>query len=299
MQWGLQDTLSSQTANAVSASTGRVNLDVDEKQNYAVVVQRYGYATYMEVMPGKEIPDHIRLTKAPVASGKCLNTMFTVYNAAGSLALNGARITLTGPCIVNTINVYSDPDGFVTACMPTECQVKAEVQKDGYAIHNFTFSPGEEDEHWTVYLKDAKGLTLPAAPIASGTVIVLDNIYYDFDKSAIRKGDAEELNSLASVLKQYPDLTIELTSHTDTRGTAEYNMELSQRRSESSKSYLILHGVAASRIITKAAGESSPRNHCTDGVPCTEAEHQYNRRTEVRITNPAQGMEVRYKDGKR
>ena len=56
-----------------------------------------------------------------------------------------------------------------------------------------------------------------------------------------------------NILKQYPDLTIELTSHTDTRGTAEYNMELSERRSESSKSYLVLLGIDASRIITKGS----------------------------------------------
>jgi len=72
-------------------------------------------------------------------------------------------------------------------------------------------------------------------------------------------------------------------------------MELSQKRSESSKSYLVLQGIAASRIITKAAGETAPRNKCLDDVPCSEEEHQYNRRTEVRIINPAQGMQIKYK----
>ena len=124
---------------------------------------------------------------------------------------------------------------------------------------------------------------------------MLDNIYYDFNKSEIRKSDAGELVALAKILKEFPDLKIELTSHTDTRGTAEYNMELAERRSASSKSYLILLGIDGKRIETKAAGESEPRNKCIDGVPCTEAEHQYNRRTEVRIINPAQGMEVKYK----
>ncbi len=295
LHWGVQDTLSIQTADAVSSPSGRVQLNIDDKLNYALVVQHDDYLPYTEVMSGEDIPTYIRLLRVPEMSTKCLNTLFTVYNSTGSTSINGARITLSGQCIINTINVFTDPDGFVTACLPTGCQVKAEIEKEGYAMHTFTLSPSEEDEHWTVYLKDAAGLTSPTAPIASGTVIVLDNIYYDFNKSAIRKGDAEELISLANILKQYPDLTIELTSHTDTRGTAEYNMELSERRSESSKSYLVLRGIASSRIVTKATGETSPRNHCTDGVPCTEEEHQYNRRTEVRITNPAKGMEVRYK----
>jgi outer membrane protein OmpA-like peptidoglycan-associated protein len=72
-------------------------------------------------------------------------------------------------------------------------------------------------------------------------------------------------------------------------------MELSKRRSESSKSYLVLLGVDAGRIVTKAVGESAPRNKCLDDVPCTEAEHQFNRRTEVKIINPAEGMQVKYK----
>ena len=292
IRWGVEDTLSTATADAISPPTGRVQLNANDKIKYALVVQHKNYSSYIQVLPGSEIPAYVRLKKLPEVTGKCLNTLFTVYNANGSAPVNGARITITGPCVVNTINVFTDPDGFVTACLPTGCQLKVEVQKDGYEIYTFSISPTEADEHFTVNLKAG----ISPSQIASGSVIILDNIYYDFNKSAIRKGDAEELNSLAIILKQYPDVTIELTSHTDTRGTAEYNMELSERRSESSKSYLVSRGVASSRIVTKAAGESSPRNHCTDGVPCTEAEHLYNRRTEVRIINPAQGMEVRYKN---
>ncbi|MFZ1676794.1 MAG: OmpA family protein [Saprospiraceae bacterium] len=295
LRWGIHDTLSFETANAISSSSGRVQLKVDNKVNYALVVQHGGYFPFVRVMRGEEIPTYVRLQHIPVVPEKCLNTQFTVYNESGSMSLNGANIMLSGPCVKVNLNIYTDPDGNIAACLPVGCQIKAEIQKPGYAMHTFTFTPSEENEKWTIYLKDAAGLTAPTAPIASGTVIVLDNIYYDFNKSEIRKGDADELTSLANILKQYPDLTIELTSHTDTRGTAEYNMELSKRRSESSKSYLVSRGIVASRIVTKAAGESEPRNHCLDGVPCSEEEHQYNRRTEVRITNPAQGMEVKYK----
>lgn len=295
LRWGIQDTLSFETADAITSSTGSAQLKVDNKENYALVVQRSDYLPFIRVMRGEEIPTYVRLYHAPVAPEKCLNTHFTVYNESGSEPLNGANIMLSGPCLKVNLNLYTDPMGNITACLPAGCQIKAEIQKPGYAMHTFTLTPSEENELWKIYLKDATGLTAPTAPISSGTVIVLDNIYYDFNKSEIRKGDADELISLANILKQYPDLTIELTSHTDTRGTAEYNMELSKRRSESSKSYLVSRGIASSRIVTKAAGESEPRNKCVDGVSCTEEEHQYNRRTEVRITNPAQGMEVKYK----
>lgn len=295
LRWGVTDTLSTVTADAVSGSNGRINMNIDPDQTYAIVVQHNDYIPYVNIIPGENLPAYIRLMKAPVVIEDCYQTMFTVYNADGSLLLNGAKVSLTGKCLKAPFAGYTDEKGTTSTCLKPNCTIKAEVEQVGYAPHAFSFSPSEEDEHWTVYLKSSATLTAPPSPIASGTIIVLDNIYYDFNKSAIRKSDAGELRALADILIQYPDLTIELTSHTDTRGTGEYNMELSERRSESSKSYLVLLGIDEDRINTKAAGESMPRNGCLDNVPCTESEHQYNRRTEVRITNPAQGMEVRYK----
>ncbi|MEP6646942.1 MAG: OmpA family protein [Saprospiraceae bacterium] len=295
LRWGIQDTLSTETSDAMTSPEGRAQLNANSKLNYALVIQKGDYLPFVKVIKGDEIPAFVRLIHTPIPTEKCLSTQFTVYNSSGSITLNGANIMLSGPCLKAGINMYTDENGNSTVCLPSDCQIKAEIQQPEYAMHTFTFTPSEDGEHWTVYLKDAAGLTAPTAPIASGTVIVLDNIYYDFNKSEIRKGDAQELISLADILKKYPDLTIELTSHTDTRGSADYNMELSRRRSESSKSYLVSHGIVSARIKTKAAGESQPRNRCVDGVPCSEEEHQYNRRTEVRITNPAQGMEVKYK----
>jgi outer membrane protein OmpA-like peptidoglycan-associated protein/Tol biopolymer transport system component len=211
LQWAVTDTLSTETADAISNAEGKVILLADKKLDYIVVGQHNEYQPYVKIAVGKNMPSFITLKQ------------------------------------IGQVEVAEAPK--------------------------------------------------TKAPIPSGTVIVLDNIYYDFNKSAIRQGEASELVALANTLKQYPELTIELTSHTDTRGSADYNMELSKKRSESSKSYLVLLGVDASRIVTRAAGESSPRNKCVDDVPCTEAEHQYNRRTEVRIINPEKDMEIKYKTG--
>lgn len=297
LRWGVTDTLSVQTADAVSGEDGRVEVMIDKNATYAVVVQHNEYLPYVSVFTAENIPSYIRLQRVPEKPVNCFNTLFTVFNAAGNKRLEGAKLHFTSQCLTVAADVTANIDGNAATCLPAACAIKAEITLEGYAPHSFTFSPSEEDEHWTVYLQSSDELTAPPSPIASGTIIVLDNIYYDFNKSAIRKSDAGELNALANILKQYPDLTIELTSHTDTRGSDEYNMELSEKRSESSKKYLMLLGIDASRIVTKAAGESMPRNRCTDGVECSEAEHQFNRRTEVKITNPAQGMEIRYKAG--
>jgi len=294
LRWSVTDTLSDETADGVADAFGKVTTETDEKATYVVVARQKGYTPYTQVLTGSEIPGTIILEREHTSTGPCLGTSFTVYNTSGDKELNGAKILLTGDCLTAPVTKYTDQSGSATFCLPKGCPVKAEIIQTGYAKHMFVFTPVEDGELWKIFLREGDEMSTPA-PIASGTVIVLDNIYYDFNKSVIRKGESGELIALADILKQYPDLTIELTSHTDTRGSAEYNMELSAKRSESSKSYLVLLGIDADRILTKAAGESAPRNKCVDGVTCSEAEHQFNRRTEVRIINPAQGMQIRYK----
>jgi outer membrane protein OmpA-like peptidoglycan-associated protein len=85
------------------------------------------------------------------------------------------------------------------------------------------------------------------------------------------------------LLKKYPDMKIELSSHTDARGKDDYNMDLSQKRAESAKTWIVAKGISADRIVAKGYGESKLLNRCTNGVECTEEEHQLNRRTEFKI----------------
>lgn len=112
--------------------------------------------------------------------------------------------------------------------------------------------------------------------------VVLENIYYDYDRWEIRPDAEPSLDRLASLLLSNPTILIELASHTDCRGTAGYNQELSQRRAQSAVDYLIGKGVEARRLRPAGYGESKPANSCACSQ-CTEAEHQQNRRTSFRI----------------
>jgi len=113
--------------------------------------------------------------------------------------------------------------------------------------------------------------------------ILLTTIYYDLDKSNIRPDAVLEMDKLVTLLNQHPSLTIELSSHTDSRASEDYNMALSQRRASSAVDYLVKHGISASRLVAKYYGETHLVNQCADGVTCTEQEHQLNRRTEFRV----------------
>lgn len=113
--------------------------------------------------------------------------------------------------------------------------------------------------------------------------IVVENIYYDLDKYDIRPDAAQGLDKLVNILKDNPDISIELSSHTDSRADDNYNMVLSQHRAESVVSYLVNHGINKDRMVAKGYGESHLVNRCSNGVECSEEEHQANRRTEFKV----------------
>ncbi|WP_298498795.1 OmpA family protein [uncultured Algibacter sp.] len=109
-------------------------------------------------------------------------------------------------------------------------------------------------------------------------------IYFDLDKSFIRNDASIELNKIVMLMAQYPKMVIRIESHTDARNSDEYNLSLSDRRAKSTKAYIVSQGIQASRIESaKGFGESQLINKCKDGVKCTEAEHQLNRRSEFII----------------
>ena len=114
--------------------------------------------------------------------------------------------------------------------------------------------------------------------------IQIENIYYDYNKSDIRKDAAEELNKIIAFLKENPVLLVELGSHTDSRGYERYNRDLSQKRAQSAVDYITqVGGIELERITAKGYGESQLLNKCADGVDCTDEEHQRNRRTELKV----------------
>ncbi|MGI9542870.1 MAG: OmpA family protein, partial [Cyclobacteriaceae bacterium] len=118
---------------------------------------------------------------------------------------------------------------------------------------------------------------------AASEAITINNIYYDFDKSTIRKDAAVELDKLVDLLSQHKELKLAMGSHTDVRGSSSYNEALSKRRAQAAVDYLLAKGISADRLSTDSYGESMPVNGCNDGKSCNESQHQLNRRTEFRL----------------
>ena len=119
--------------------------------------------------------------------------------------------------------------------------------------------------------------------------MVLNPIYFDYDKSNITAQGAIELDKLVQVMNKYPDMVISVESHTDSRGSASYNERLSDRRAKTTVAYVVSKGIDSGRISGVGKGESDPKEDC--GSNCSEEQHQTNRRSDFIITAGGPGQQ--------
>jgi outer membrane protein OmpA-like peptidoglycan-associated protein/tetratricopeptide (TPR) repeat protein len=169
-------------------------------------------------------------------------------------------------------------DGTITFDIPRDEALRVLGDKKGYMADNMfvgAVTPQADTLlHVTLLMQSVQQV---------GERFVLEDIYYDFDKHDIRPDAALILDKLVKTLLDNPSLKIELSSHTDSRGSNKYNMALSQRRAQSAVDYIVSRGVDSSRLKAQGYGETRLVNECADGVTCTEEQHQANRRTEIEI----------------
>ncbi|WP_264511995.1 OmpA family protein [Flavobacterium sp. N1719] len=157
-----------------------------------------------------------------------------------------------------------------------ECDKAYTIQaaKDGFEGNAFPVAKSKGPK------ADVKAPLNPIEVIVTETEVILNPIFFEFDKSNITQQGAFELDKLVQVMKNNPNMVIFAKSHTDRRGGDKYNMNLSERRAQATVQYIISKGIDASRISGKGMGETEPKVACDK---CTEAEHAQNRRSEFLI----------------
>ncbi len=161
------------------------------------------------------------------------------------------------------------------------------AEKDGFftASQNLTVPAPAPQDQLSQQQNDVRlPVSLTMVEIVKDRAIVLENILYDYNKADIRPDAALELDKLVTVLQENPKISVELSSHTDSRGKDAYNMKLSSDRAKSAVNYIISKGIAAARITSKGYGETRPVMKDAK----TEEEFQKNRRTEFKVTKIAQ-----------
>ena len=233
-----------------------------------------------------------------------------VLDKATGEPLPGAEINLRDKDENILQTVTSDDKGAFTMDIDCQTEYQIEGKKEGYApqIKNFTTSDIADAELSPRILlgkgdidlvansstqdeeEDIKPEGLPdvlpdeiVRLRASTYAVNIEPIYFDLNSSYLNKKAKQELQKVVDLMNKYPDMIIESASHTDVRGPDGYNMWLSDRRAKSTVSYIIERGIDPRRITGKGYGETQIINQCEEGVACTEAEHEKNRRTEFVI----------------
>lgn len=151
------------------------------------------------------------------------------------------------------------------------------VKKEGYLFHSENFDIPKTAAYQVVE-KD-----IELKKLAVGGKIVLRNIFFDLDKATLRPESTAELERLTKLMNDVPTLKIELGGHTDSRGSDSYNQQLSEKRAKAVVDYLTTKGISANRLKWAGYGETQLVNKCSNGVECSEEQHQENRRTEFKV----------------
>jgi outer membrane protein OmpA-like peptidoglycan-associated protein len=193
----------------------------------------------------------------------------------------GVGTTLTNDADLSTQNQTSDAGGkFIYQLNPQSSYTVVASSKGVFSNIEAVSTKGL-DRSKTLYVN----LVLGVDELSTGNSFELKNILYDINSAVIRTDAAKVLDNLADVMKNNPTLVIELSSHTDSRASNAYNQKLSQKRAEAAVQYLVSKGIDKKRLVAKGYGESKLLNSCADGVSCSEADHQANRRTEIKVLN--------------
>ncbi|SKB81504.1 Outer membrane protein OmpA [Salegentibacter holothuriorum] len=192
-------------------------------------------------------------------------------------AVNGNPIAQATIRLFNENNeqiafLESDEDGNYKTTVNRNMEIPLEAKQIEYKNFSATLNTSNmEDSEEMEY-------NIELQPVADVEYLAeINNIYFDFDKSNIRPDAAKELDKLVKLMRdEYPDLVIEVGSHTDKRGSEAYNEALAERRAHATRDYLIAEGIAKNRIKEQGYGERQPAIECDR---CSKEQHQLNRRS--------------------
>jgi outer membrane protein OmpA-like peptidoglycan-associated protein len=274
---------------------GEFPTTVEEDVNYPLVVEKEDYFKVEDSVSASTSPDEIFTKTLLLEKDPKLALIALITDAKTNAPLEGVKIT------INELPGKEDFDTYTTAVagdyrkplkgkkIGDKISYSIILEKEKYLTKTLMFiydikKPGDINVNESLEMKLGKvevGMDL-------AKMIDIKPIYFDLGKFAIKKDAATELDKVVAVMKEYPNMSIELGSHTDCRGAAKANIALSDKRAKSSAAYIVKAGIVKTRIVGKGFGESKLLNGCKcEGKvvsACSEEEHAKNRRTEFIIT---------------
>jgi outer membrane protein OmpA-like peptidoglycan-associated protein len=269
---------------------GEARTEFNRYRTYLVLVSLNGYRT-MERFFSVESPDDVTLNFKMAEAPLCIRSGGLVLSSEFGTRIAAATVRFVNRITNDEVKARSTLNGDFDACLPTDGDYVVYVEKQGFKPANFRLNAARGDRSFNeVKLQPlVEGIAIEESmPLSNGlyegSVIILDRIFYEYNKATLNQKAIQHLEALLELLKRYPEMEIELIAHTDTRGETKLNQELTDERAKNAKSYLTFRGIETSRINAYGKGESEPRNRCVDGTDdCSDDEHQQNNRLEIRV----------------
>ncbi len=274
MIYGGGTSAASKLMNYVTDRNGAVTIQVRRGAAYSITAQKENYKTELREPTTDELtanPEYI----IPLEQDKIYaNLKVLVIDELSKAPISLANVVVLDKTTGKPIQLTTGTNGTTNTQIDCDHEYVITASKEPYHDNSVTLSDFKLD------CKD--GNIEVVIPLKSPLIVMLEPIFYDFDRYYIRSRDAKPtLDALVKILNTYPSLHIRLEAHCDARGTNSYNDVLARNRANSAKKYLLKKGIPAKRLLTKGFGESAPVNNCVDNVYCPESDHQLNRRVDV------------------
>lgn len=279
--------------NGETDSKGRFGTDV-KPGSYVVIITKKGYQTKQFRLPISKPGNELvaQLEKSSMAGPGKVQWIPSVFNYNTNAPLAGATLILTDSKTGKQDTLITDVNGTLDHYLNIETKYKIDILQAGRVIG----TAGVNTSGWPDLTKPIYQ-NISVAPLMPGSVIELPNIYYNFNDATLRPDARKDLDLVIALMTQQPTIKVELRSHTDCRGTDQYNSNLSQQRANGVVEYLITKGIKRDRLVPVGLGESELKNTCRDGITCSEQEHARNRRTEIKMLAGLSGSSMVYVDG--
>ncbi|GAA0762375.1 OmpA family protein [Psychroflexus lacisalsi] len=230
-----------------------------------------------------------QLQKLMTACSQVLNGK--IFTTDGEEALADAKVELFDEDLNLLKTTTTDSEGFYQFEVDCDTRYVVRVSKDGFATIEELVSTNsdfgtENSLDFSAQTGDELGVTKADKGDDLSQLLQLDPIYFDIDKFQIRQDAEVELQKIVAVIKSYPEMRIDVRSHTDSRAGDAYNQILSDKRATATQDYIIdKAGISEDRISGRGYGETELVNDCSNGIDCSEDEHALNRRSEFIILN--------------
>lgn len=211
-------------------------------------------------------------TATPICQFEAITT---VKDANTNATLSDAIVSIVDAQSNVIAKQTTENDGKISFNVSCKNTYSINVSKEGYESATFSIKPSN-GEPITI-----SASLVPINDIITDTEVKLKNIYFEFNKSNITQQGATELDKLVKIMNEHPEMNILVRSHTDSKGSADYNLKLSEKRAQATAQYLISKGISKNRLTAEGLGSSEPKIDCK--ANCTDDEDAQNRRSEFLI----------------